>query len=135
MDDVDALTGVGTEDFLQVTVRLLDASGTPVTDYATGLAGGGVTFGYATPADTSDKWHVAGGTNSILQFQGTKAQVNAALAGLTVTFGNDQDAKYQLQVIVDDRTRDGSGALVTTGNDANGGEMNEPSTPTGSAGR
>ncbi len=35
---------------------------------------------------------------------------------------------YKLQVIVDDRMRDASGALVTTASDANGGELNQGAT-------
>ena len=137
VDDVDALAGAGagTEDFLQVTVRLLDAAGNPITDYSSiGTAGGGVTFGYGTPSSTGGKWHVSGGTNGILQFQGTKEQVNAALAGLTVKFANDQDAKYKLEVIVDDRTRTAAGVLDASGNNANGGELNEPTSPNAAAG-
>jgi hypothetical protein len=49
---------------------------------------------------------------------GTYAQVNAALAGLTVTFTGDRNTLYQVQVIADDRLRDASGALV---GGANGG--------------
>ena len=117
VDDVDALTGTGTADFLQVTVRLQASNGTPLTDYT------GVSFGYAAASGVTV---TQDGSAKILQFQGTKAQVNAALAGLTVTFADDRDALYKLEVIVDDRMRDGSGALVTTGIDANGGELNEP---------
>ncbi|PIX00681.1 MAG: hypothetical protein COZ79_10965, partial [Hydrogenophilales bacterium CG_4_8_14_3_um_filter_62_83] len=51
--------------------------------------------------------------------QGTKAQVDAVLASLTVAFTSDADASdYKIRVIADDRLYDSSGTL-TTG--ANGG--------------
>ncbi len=52
--------------------------------------------------------------------------MNAALAGLTVTFRTDRNATYQVQTIADDRLRDASGTL-TAG--ANGGTLNQPATP------
>ncbi|MBV5308427.1 hypothetical protein, partial [Chromatium okenii] len=70
-------------------------------------------------------WKTTGGTDSILQIQGTRAQVNAALAGLSVTFANDVNANYKVQVIVDDRMRDVNGAL-TSG--ADGGTQNQAAT-------
>lgn len=115
----------GETDFVQVTVRLLDAvTGVPFTDYAAGFAGGGVSFEYAT--QSGGLWAVTkSGTHEILQFQGTRTQVNAALAGLTVTFANDFDSAIKLEVIADDRIRNFSGALDSSGSDANGGELNE----------
>lgn len=132
-DLADGVAGVET-DFIQVTVRLLDSAGNPVTDYSNvnGPASGGVTIGINTPADTSGLWSVTqDGSNNILQIQGTRAQVNEALAGLTVTFANDLDAEFLLQVIADDRLRDATGTLDNTGSDANGGELNQPATPAG----
>jgi len=124
----NVLAGLET-DFVQATVRLLDSAGTPITDYTNGFGGGGVSFGYTTPADVTDLWKVTGGTDSILQIQGTRAQVNAALAGLTVTFAIDTNSMYKLQVIVDDRMRNASGVLTAAANDANGGERNQGATP------
>jgi len=124
--DPDLTNGVqaGETDFVQVTVRLLDSAGTPLTNYSTGFAGGGVSIGYT--AQSGGLWAVTQtGTNSILQLQGSRAQVNAALAGLSVTFANDANTMYKVQVIVDDRLRDGAGALDAAGNDANGGELNQ----------
>ncbi|MBU6293594.1 MAG: hypothetical protein KJS91_02830 [Planctomycetes bacterium] len=125
--DPDLTNGIitGETDFVQVTVRLLDAAtDVPFTNYATGFAGGGVSFGYAS--QSGGPWAVTqSGTNGILQFQGTRAQVNAALAGLTVTFANDIDATIKLEVIADDRLRNASGVLDASGSDANGGELNE----------
>ena len=135
VSDIDLTDGVGPGevDFVQVTVRLLDSTGTPITDYATGFAGGGVSIAFATPLDTTGLWAVTrDGVNRIAQFQGSRDQVNAALAGLTVTFANDCDAVYRLQVIVDDRVRNAAGALDASGSDANGGELNQGQ-PAGSA--
>ena len=80
------------------------------------------------------------GAGDFLTLRGTRAQVNAALAGLNVTFGDDRDAVYQVQVIADDRLRDAAGALVDTDAGtggvqpgANGGPVNE-SDPPGTAG-
>lgn len=132
--DMDTPTA-GESDFVQVTVRLLDADGNAfgagayagVTIDSTSL--GGVTV-------DGDK----NGAGDFLTLRGTRAQVNAALAGLTVTFGDDRDAVYQVQVIADDRLRDAAGALVDTDAGsggvqpgANGGPVNE-SVPPGTAG-
>lgn len=128
--DPDLTDGLiaGETDFVQATVRVLDASGNPISDYTTGFGGGGVSIGYATPGDISGLWHASGGANSILQIQGTRAQVNTALAGLSVTFANDTNTRYKLEVIVDDRLRDSSGNLI---GGANGGTLNQAATPGG----
>ncbi|MFA5712174.1 VCBS domain-containing protein, partial [Mycolicibacterium sp.] len=130
-DLTDDVTAPYETDFVQVTVRLLDQAGNPIANYTTGFGGGGVQIGHAMPADVGGLWVVQGGNNSILQFQGTREQVNQALAGLTVTFNEDLNQRYRVQVIADDRLRDASGDLVTTGSDANGGEMNQATTPGG----
>lgn len=132
-DLADGLVG-GESDFIQVTVRLLDAAGNPVTDYnnVNGPGTGGVEIDIVPPADTGGLWAVTQtGSNNILQIQGTRAQVNEALASLTVTFANDLNAEFQLQVIADDRLRDAGGVLDASGSDANGGELNEPADPSG----
>src|SRR5690606_34316909 len=56
--DPDLANGVqgGETDFVQVTVRLLTAGGSPITDYITGFGGGGVSIGYATPVDDDGLW-------------------------------------------------------------------------------
>ncbi|MGA1326333.1 MAG: cadherin-like domain-containing protein, partial [Rubrivivax sp.] len=126
--DLSNGTQAGEADVVQVTVRLLDASGTVITDLAQGLGGGGAVIAHATPADTGGTWAVTrSGEREILQLQGTRAQVNAALAGLSVTFDQDLDARLQLQVIVDDRLRDSAGALVAAAGRvlANGGDFNQ----------
>ncbi|MDB5811409.1 MAG: hypothetical protein JWN94_3531, partial [Betaproteobacteria bacterium] len=124
--DPDLANGAqsGETDFVQATVRLMSSAGVPVTDYVSGFAGGGVSIGYANQA--GGLWAVTqSGVNNLLQLQGTRAQVNAALAGLSVTFANDANSMYKVQVIVDDRMRDISGALDSASNDANGGELNQ----------
>ncbi|EFA5165718.1 tandem-95 repeat protein [Escherichia coli] len=121
--DGDLTDGVtdGEIDYLQVTVRLLHADGSAfvASEYSD------VTLGYATGSGaTISTAH--GGQHDYLVLSGTRAQVNAALAGLTVTFRTDRNATYQVQTIADDRLRDASGTL-TAG--ANGGTLNQPATP------
>lgn len=127
-DLTDGIAAPHESDFIQVTVRLLDQNGNPITNYATRFGGGGVQIGAPT---TPGLVVTQDGNNKILQFQGTREQVNQALAGLTVTFKNDLNQRFRVEVIADDRLRDASGNLVTTGSDANGGEMNQATTPGG----
>lgn len=115
----------GETDFVQATVRILNSNGTPIADYATGFASGGVSIGYATDSGVTV---TRSGTNDLLQIQGTRQQVNDALAGLSVTFANDTNARYKLEVIVDDRLRNGTGVLSSG---ANGGGQNQATTPGG----
>jgi hypothetical protein len=120
VDDTDLDVG-DSSDFLQVTVRLLDADGTAfdAADYTTGgniqllinAAGSGVTM------------LSHGGVGDYLVFQGSRSEVNAALASLQVLFPDQRNGQYKLQVITDDRMRDGTGALTGT---ANGGDANQP---------
>ncbi|MCV2216903.1 cadherin-like domain-containing protein [Thauera sp. Sel9] len=123
--DRDLTDGVNAneEDFIQVTVRLKDSDGNVVAS--------GFTFGHGTPGDTGGKWK-ADASGGLLVLQGTRAQVNAALAELSVSFTADMDAKYTLEVIADDRTRNVDGTLVA--NSANGGALNQPTTPGGTPG-
>ncbi|MDQ7957920.1 MAG: cadherin-like domain-containing protein, partial [Pseudomonadota bacterium] len=123
--DTTAVT-TGEQDFLQVTVRLLDASGNPfaAADYA---AAGGVRIGVGSASGATvdaDR----DGVDDYLVLRGTRAQVQAALDALDVTFGQDRNRVFQVQVIADDRLRDGSGALA---GGANGGAANQPQTPGG----
>ena len=133
IDDVDLATLASVEtNFLQVTVRLLQQNGTPFasgdySDVAIGCAASGAI------ADTDKN-----GDHDYLTLRGTKAQINTALAGLTVTFANDKDAIYQVQIIADDRVRDDAGAFTdrdssTAGSQtgANGGLLNQTQTPPG----
>lgn len=123
--DLTAAIDDGEEDFIQVTVRLKDGD-TVVT--------GGFTFGHGSPSDTGapgDKWKSNDGAGGVLVLQGTRAQVNQALAGLSVTFAGDENRKYDLEVIADDRVRDANGVLE---NGANGGLVNQATTPGGTPG-
>lgn len=100
------------EDYLHVTVRLLKEDGTPFTkqDYIDR----GVTFIYGTGQSIS---------GDLLTLQGTRAEIKAALDGLGLSFGSDQDQIYQIEVLADDRLRDS-----TTGkprDKANGGPNNQ----------
>jgi VCBS repeat-containing protein len=124
VSDIDLTDAVGPAevDFVQVTLRLLDSTGAPIGDYATGFAGGGVSIAIAAGSGATV---TRSGPDDIVQFQGSRDQVNAALAGLTVTFANDCDAIYRLQVIVDDRVRNAAGTLDPSDLDANGGELNQ----------
>lgn len=106
-------------DILQTTVRLLHANGTAfsASEYSDVLlniaSGSGVI--------------ASGGSQSVLVLTGTLAQMNAALAGLTVNFSTDRNDIYQIQVITDDRLRNSDGTLNGS---ANGGPVNQPTTPT-----
>ncbi|WP_165442111.1 cadherin-like domain-containing protein [Variovorax paradoxus] len=130
--ELDTITAGVETDFVQVTVRLLDAGGNAFGGGAyTGVTIGTTSLGAATMDSNHD------GSGDYLTLRGTRAEVNAALAGLTVTFGDDRDAVYQVQVIADDRMRDETtGALLdadagTAGVQptANGGPVNEPESP------
>ncbi|NID14765.1 VCBS domain-containing protein [Luteibacter yeojuensis] len=120
IDDPDLATvGGGETDYVQVTIRLLDANGSAFD------AGKYVTDGVSIGIDGSSGVTIdadKNGTGDYLVLTGTRAQINAALAKLTVTFGSDLDAKYQVQVIADDRLRDAGGVLLGT---ANGGDVNQ----------
>lgn len=105
-------------DRLQTTVRLLHADGSAFTlaEYSD------VTFGITQVPGLS----VVGGNGDLLVLTGSVAQINSALAGLTVAMSNDRNAVYQIQVIADDRLRDASGNLTGS---ANGGPVNDVPNP------
>ncbi|MGE4280111.1 MAG: cadherin-like domain-containing protein, partial [Magnetospirillum sp.] len=112
----------GELDFVQVTVRLLDQNGTPLTVGSYAGVTIAVTSSGGLVTDTT-----LDGTDAALQIRGTLSEVNTALAGLKLTLGNvlgNTDQPYRVQVVVDDRARDASGALNAAGSDANGGELN-----------
>ncbi|MCO5090808.1 cadherin-like domain-containing protein [Bosea sp. (in: a-proteobacteria)] len=148
LHDPDLADGVGAKetDFLQVTVRLLDRNGVPLT--AANYTDMGITIAVAgddldldgtidvttSGAIVDDTAHGAG---RILVLRGTQAQLNAALATLTVGFATDRNEIYRVQVIADDRLRDQAGALldvdpVAAGDNVGGnggGTFNQPAVP------
>ena len=127
LDDAElSAVSPGETDYVQVTVRLLTSAGAAFAA-GTYTTGGNTTLdvvlsGAAVRDGDKD------GTGDYLVIRGTKADVNATLASLTVTFPDDRDALYKVQVVVDDRLRDGAGVL-TAG--ANGGTLNQNATPGG----
>lgn len=126
VDDPDDASGAGGTDFVQITVRLLNADGSAFSAAEYGLTGANL------QADISQGAMVIGhnGNGDYLVLQGTREQVNDALASLHVQFNNDgSNIEYQVQVIADDRLRDPSTGALTTG--ANGGDMNQAPTAGG----
>ncbi|MFB0710813.1 Ig-like domain-containing protein [Buttiauxella noackiae] len=116
--DPDITSGSSATNILQTTVRLLHSDGSAFSqsDYNgifldTLNAGGAV---------------VSGGNGSYLVLTGTVVQINDALASLRVSFPNDRNAVYRVQVITDDRLRDNNGQLTGA---ANGGPVNQPANP------
>ncbi len=133
--DLVAVTA-GETDYVQVTVRLLTSGGTAfaAADYATG--GNTVLTVTSSGAATVDP--DKNGVGDYLVVRGSRADVNATLATLGVSFPDDRDQTYQLQVIVDDRLRDAGGTLIDTDAGtsgvqaaANGGPLNQDATPPG----
>lgn len=123
-------TTAGEADFVEVTVRITDASGNPLlaSDYSDGVTdyiniGSSAGLGGLVVDAAND------GTGSALVLRGTLADINAYLAGLTVEITGpltNEDAHFRVEVIADDRVRDpASGA--PTGTVANGGENNDGS--------
>lgn len=119
VDDPDLDAGAGNvSDFLQTTVRLLHSDGSAFSrsEYSD------VVLQVANVSGLS----VTGGNGELLMLTGTAAQINSALAGLSISFASDRNAIYQLQVLTDDRLRDASGVLTGS---ANGGPVNQPAVP------
>jgi hypothetical protein len=116
----------GESDFVQVTVRLLTNAGAAfaAADYTTG----GNTTLDVTLSGAATRDADKDGVGDYLVLRGNRADVNATLASLQLTFPDDRDALYKLQVIADDRLRDGAG-LLTGG--ANGGLLNQNPAPGG----
>lgn len=119
------------DDKVRVTIRLSQGdNGSPLStqdDYA------GVTI--KSESANTGVTVVGGydGNGKPVIIEGTLAQVNAYLDGLHLTIANpgfgNQNKDYRIDVIVDDRTRDGSGNLISGGK-ANGGK-NLDNTKTG----
>jgi hypothetical protein len=110
--DVDLADGIsaGEADFVRVEVQVLDNADSPVA---------AAQLNYAAADPVGANAFFSGKTSNSLIVQGSKAQVDAVLASLTVAFGGDADvSNYKIRVTADDRSRDNTGTL-TIG--ANGG--------------
>ena len=107
--DIDVLVQ-GEEDFLRVEVSVVDPSNNVVGD---------ARINFTAAAPTSARSLVSGAGSNTLVLQGTRAEVNAALASLTLAFNADKDSTdLRLRTTVDDRLYTAGGVLATG---ANGG--------------
>ncbi len=112
-----AAVSAGETDFVQVTLTVTQPD---TTTYAASTLTLGSTSGISI---TSGADGVAGG---VLVLQGTLTDVQAALTNLTLQVAADEDRSLTLTIVVDDRLRDGSGALIAG---ANGGTVNQDGSP------
>lgn len=132
--DISDAGGVATgeQDIVQVTVRITDANGNPlsVSQYrdqqnsTINISSLNTTSGVIVQTGSPDGVNPpSNGQNAPLVITGTVAQINAYLAQLQVSMRglilDDADQYFRVEVIVDDRLRDTSGNL--TGG-ANGGD-------------
>ena len=112
------------QDFIQVTVRLTDASSVPLSQaaYADILLGS-----TSSPTEDHTTFEIDDthtGTGNALVIRGTRANVNAYLAGLQVTLSGglaNTDTSYKVQVIADDRMRNVATGTLDPAGLANGG--------------
>ncbi len=111
----------GEQDFIEVTVRLRDANGNALPDSVYNGVSIAVTTSAAGLVDGTEN-----GAGTYLVLHGTVEDVQSALSTLTVTFADDRNTAYQLQVIADDRLRNPDGSLA---GGANGGALNQSATP------
>ncbi len=110
--DPDLANGVtaGETDFVRIEVQVLDNANAAVSAAQ-------LNFGASDPSGGNA--FISGKNTNSLVIQGTKAQIDAILASLTIAFSADADASdYKIRITADDRLYDSSGVL-TTG--ANGG--------------
>jgi len=110
--DPDLANGVtaGETDFVRIEVQVLDNANAAVSAAQ-------LNFGASDPSGGNA--FISGKNSNSLVIQGTKAQIDAILASLTIAFSADADASdYKIRITADDRLYDSSGVL-TTG--ANGG--------------
>ncbi|MCP9797274.1 cadherin-like domain-containing protein, partial [Cyanobium sp. Lug-B] len=111
--DLDTI-GSGETDLLRIEVQLLDGANAVVPS-------GLISFTSANP--TSARAFLSGEGSNSLVVQGTRSEIHAVLASLTVAFGADLDASnLKLRVSVDDRLYSAAGVL---GVGANGGPVNQ----------
>ena len=119
--DIDLTDGVSTgeSDFVRVEVQVLDTAnalvGTAQLSYGAVDPSGGSAF-------------LSGKGSSSLIVQGSKAQIDAVLASLTIAFSGDADASnYKIRVTADDRLYSSAGVL-TSGANGGPGPINADST-------
>jgi len=104
----------GETDVLRLEVQLLDAADVLI-------AAGAIS--YTAPDPSSPLTFLAGKGSNSLVLQGSRSEINAVLASLTVAFSTDLDASnLKLRVTVDDRLYT-SGGVLSSG--ANGGPVNQ----------
>ncbi len=111
--DLDTI-GSGETDVLRIEAQLLDGANAVVPS---GL------LSFTSPNPTSPRAFLSGKGGNSLVVQGTRSEIQAVLASLTVAFGADLDAStLKLRVSVDDRLYSAAGVL---GVGANGGPVNQ----------
>ncbi|MCP9935278.1 hypothetical protein KBZ08_15315, partial [Cyanobium sp. Candia 9D4] len=111
--DLDTI-GSGETDVLRIEAQLLDGANAVVPS-------GLISFTSANPS--SARAFLSGKGSNSLVVQGTRSEIHAVLASLTVAFGADLDASsLKLRVSVDDRLYSAVGVL---GVGANGGPVNQ----------
>ncbi len=111
--DLDTIVA-GETDLLRIEAQLLDGANAVVPS-------GLISFTTANPS--SARAFLSGKGSNSLVVQGSRSEINAVLASLTVAFGADLDAStLKLRVSVDDRLHDATGVLS---DGANGGPVNQ----------
>ncbi|WP_397453491.1 Ig-like domain-containing protein [Pseudomonas sp. NA-150] len=112
------------KDFIQVTIRLTDASGVPLSAAAYANI---IIDSSSSPTEDHTSFEIDNsntGNGAALVIRGTLANINAYLAGLRVTLSGslaNTDTSYKVQVIADDRLRDVASGVLDPSNAANGG--------------
>ncbi|MFO1318467.1 MAG: Ig-like domain-containing protein [Burkholderiales bacterium] len=115
--DLVGTLDAGETDRVRVTVEIQDSGGTLISDARGQITlPGGVTL-LRSVSGTS-------GASARLVFEATRANAEAALDALQLSFAGDEDQALRLSVTVDDRLYDNANAV--TG--ANGGPANQPET-------
>lgn len=132
--DISDAGGVATgeKDIVQVTVRITDANGNPLSilqyrdqqNSAINISSLNTTSGVIVQTGSPDGVNPpSNGQNAPLVITGTVAQINAYLAQLQVSMRgailDDADQYYRVEVIVDDRVRDVNGNLTSGANGGN----------------
>ncbi len=116
--DLVQVDSPGETDFISVTVLLKDKDGNAVDLGSSGDLKLDTTSGITVTSDDAS-------TGSIT-FQGKLADVQAALDGMKVVLPDgDHDTTYTVDVSVDDRLRDSTGALTSGANGADNATVNQ----------